>query len=61
MAKKSRVNLLDILIVSFVASIVLFFVLREAFWYVGSFTVVLFLIYTVLVWDEIVIWWSTRK
>ncbi len=61
MAKKSRLNILDVLLVSFVLSLILFFVLREVFWYVGGFTLVLFLMYIVLIWDDIVIWFSTRK
>lgn len=61
-ARKSRgLNLLDVLVVLVIATAVSFFVLPEIAWFIGGTALVLGGIYLVMVWDDIVIWWSTRK
>ncbi len=57
--RKTRINLLDILVVLAILSIVSLVFFRGAFVLIGGITGILFLIYLVFVWDDIVVWVST--
>lgn len=59
--QKSKINLLDILIGLVVLSILSLLFFRDAFVVIGGLTGVLSLMYLVIVWDDIVVWWSTRR
>jgi hypothetical protein len=60
--KKGRsFNLLDVLLFMVVLSIGTLFISAQLFWYVGGVTAILFFIWLFIIWDDIVIWWSTRK
>ena len=60
--KKSRgINLLDILVFLVIATAVSYFVLPEIAYFIGGTTLVFGFIYLVMVWDDIMIWWSTRR
>lgn len=56
-----HLNLLDVLLMFVAASGVCLFISRDLFLFVGGFTAILFCMWLVMVWDDIAIWWSTRK
>lgn len=59
--KKSKINLLDILIVCVVLSVLTLIFARDWLPLIGGFTLALFFMWLIFIWDDIVVWWSTRK
>lgn len=62
MAKnKRKINFLDVVLFFVVLTAASWFVSVMLFWFMVGLTAVLGFVYLVLVWDELVAWWSTRR
>ncbi len=56
-----RIKYSSVLAVLLVLTALSWFVSRELFYFTAGFTALMFVIVLVLLWDDLVIWWSTRK
>ena len=62
MAKnKRKINFMDVVLFFVVLTAASWFVSVMLFWFMVGLTAVLGFVYLVLVWDELVAWWSTRR